>query len=88
MENLNVEWSYTKVSYLLDTEEVILPMCAAVKRANIWDVPELVKAVLSGEAAKWPKTTKKGYKGLFRVLHNQCGVSADILRPLWAKVYA
>ncbi len=83
----STEWTYCKVAFMLDYEEVILPMCDAVKRANIWEPAELVQAVLSGAVKTWPKTTKKGIKQLFSVLRNQCGVDAQTLMEA-AKLYA
>ncbi len=87
MTKTTIEWSYTKVAYMLDTEEVIWPMCEAVKRADIWEPAELVQAVLTGAVKTWPKVTKKGIKGLFRVLQNQCGVDKATLNQA-AKLYA
>lgn len=81
------DWVYSKVAYILDTEEVILPMCDAVRRANIWEPAELVNAVLTGAVKDWPKVTKKGIKGLFKVLRNQCHVDAATLMEA-AKLYA
>lgn len=83
----SIEWSYTKVAFMLDVEEVIWPMCEAVKRANIWEPAELVEAVLTGTVKTWPKVTKKGIKGLFNVLRNQCKVDAATLMEA-AKLYA
>lgn len=86
MTKTSIEWSYTKVAFMLDYEEVIWPMCDAVKRANIWEPAELVDAVLSGAVKSWPKVTKKGIKGLFKVLRNQCNVDAATLMEA-AKLY-
>lgn len=86
-KTIGIEWSYTKVAFMLDTEEVIWPMCESVKRAGIWEPAELVEAVTSGAVRSWPKVTKKGIKGLFKVLKNQCGVTADVLMEA-AKLYA
>lgn len=86
-KNQNFEWSYTRVAYVLDVEEVIWPMVSLVKAAGIWEVDELVHAVLSGSVRKWPKVTKKGIKQLFAVLRNQCGVDAKTLKEA-AKLYA
>lgn len=82
-----IEWSYCKVAFLLDYEEVIWPMCEAVKRADIWEPADLVKAVTSGAVKEWPKVTKRGIKDLFRVLRNQCKVDAATLMEA-AKLYA
>lgn len=83
----SIEWSYSKVAYLLDTEEVIWPMCEAVKRAGIWEPAELMEAVISGAVKSWPKVTKRGIKDLFRVLRNQCKMDAATLMEA-AKLYA
>lgn len=85
-EAQGIEWSYSKVAYLLDIENVIWPMVALIKAANIWTADELLEAVLSGEAAMWPKATKRGYKDLFRVLRNQLNVDAKTLMEA-AKLY-
>lgn len=73
------EWYYSKVSFILDYEEVILPMCDAVRRANIWEPQELVEAVLTGAVKTWPGVTKRGIKQLFQVLRNQCKIDAATL---------
>lgn len=86
MAKTNIEWSYSKVAFMLDVEEVIWPMCEAVKRANIWEPAELMNAVLSGAIKDWPKVTKKGIKGLFKVMKNQCHVDAATLMEA-AKLY-
>lgn len=86
-KTMNQEWSYSKVAFMLDYEEVIWPMCEAVKRANIWEPAELVEAVITGAVKSWPKVTKKGIKGLFKVLKNQCGMDAKTLMEA-AKLYA
>lgn len=85
--NKQIEWAYTKVAFMLDAEEVIWPMCESVKRANIWEPAELVEAVLTGAVKDWPKVTKKGIKGLFKVLKNQCNMDAATLMEA-AKLYA
>lgn len=82
----SIEWSYSKVAFLLDVEEVVWPMVALVKAADIWTKEQLIEAVLSGKAAKWPKATKRGFKDLFRVLRNHCGVDAATLMTA-AKLY-
>lgn len=87
MARKSIEWSYSKVAYLLDVEEVVWPMCEAVKAANIWEPAELVQAVLSGEVKTWKKTTKRGIKQLFTVLANQCKVDKATLNEA-AKLYA
>lgn len=74
-----IEWNYTKVSYILDVEEVILPTCDAVRSAGIYEVEDLIKWVLDGKAKGRKGVTKKGLKQLFRVLRNQCGVDAKTL---------
>lgn len=86
-KTVNQEWSYSKVAFMLDYEEVIWPMCEAVKRANIWEPAELVEAVITGAVKSWPKVTKKGIKGLFKVLKNQCNMDAVTLMEA-AKLYA
>lgn len=86
-DNNTIEWSYSKVAYMLDYEEVIWPMCEAVRRAGIWTPDELVNAVLTGAVKSWPKVTKKGIKGLFKVLRNQCKVDMSTLMDA-AKLYA
>lgn len=85
-KTMNQEWSYSKVAYILDAEEVIWPMCENVRRANIWEPAELVEAVITGAVKSWPKVTKKGIKGLFKVLKNQCGMDAKTLMEA-AKLY-
>lgn len=80
------EWYYSKVSFILDTEEVILPMCDAVRRANIWEPQDLVEAVLTGAVKTWPGVTKRGIKQLFRAVRNQCKVDAAALMEA-AKLY-
>lgn len=82
-----IEWCYCKVAFMLDYEEVIWPMVEAVKRAGICEPAELVEAVLTGAVKSWPKVTKKGIKGLFEVLKNQCGIDAKTLMEA-AKLYA
>lgn len=86
MKKPTIEWSYTKLAYMLDVEEVIWPMCEAVRRANIWTPEQLVEAVLLGDIRMWPKVTKKGLKGLFKVLRNQCKVDNKTLFEA-AKLY-
>lgn len=81
------EWSYCKVAYLLDTEEVGLPMCALVRAHEITEPRQLIDAVLSGAVATWPRTTKRGVKQLFGVLRNQCGVDAATLKEAAQRYY-
>lgn len=82
----NFEWAYCKVAYLLDVQEVIWPMVALVKAADIWEPKQLVDAVLSGEVKTWEKVTKKGIKQLFRVLKEELGIDAKTLNEA-AKLY-
>lgn len=82
-----IEWSYSKVAFLLDYEEVVWETCEAVRRAGIWEPAELVQAVLAGKAKEWKGITKRGIKGLFKVLANQCKVDSGTLFEA-AKLYA
>lgn len=85
--NNNIEWSYSKVAFMLDYEEVVWPMCEAVRAANIWEPAELIEAVISGKVKSWKKATKRGIKQLFQVLRNQCRMDAKTLMEA-AKLYA
>lgn len=81
------QWYYSKASYLLDVEEVVMPMVNCVKRHGITEQAQLVTAVLSGTVAEWPKVTRRGVKGLFRVLYNQCNIDKATLTATWARYY-
>lgn len=90
-ENTNIkgqtfEWTYCKVAYLLDVQEVIWPMVAVVRSHDVREPQQLVDAVLSGNVRTWEKVTKKGIKQLFRVLREELGIDAKTLNEA-AKLY-
>ena len=88
MKAIKVDWAYTQIAYLLDVEEVVWPMVEAVRAAGINDTTDLRLAVLCGEPKTWGKRyTKRGMKGLMKVLYNHCKVDQTTLVSAWYKFY-